>query len=145
MRIPFLILAIACSACTSGQTVIPIKVQYGNPVATAAINGQEVRLMVDSGGLALGLRAETAARLGIEQASERTGTTDIQGQVVETNVLTVPSLEIGGSEFSDLEAFEWQITPPLAARTPAREGTLGRAFRNSFLVVYDNLRRNNTL
>lgn len=125
------------SAFAFGETVIPIEIQYGNPIATAVIDDQELRLIVDSGGYSLGLRPEVVKSLDIDQTEKKTSTTDVHGSTRESWSFRISSLEFGGHKFSDLSAYEWDIPEPLAQRIPAIDGTLGRDFLNQYVAVYD--------
>tara|TARA_R110002096_G_scaffold182425_2_gene360110 strand:- start:41 stop:865 length:825 start_codon:yes stop_codon:yes gene_type:complete len=124
-------------ATALGETVVPIELQNGNPVVTAVIGEQHVRLVVDTGGLSLGLRPETAARLKLKGSSEQTQSTNVYGEAHDSATLNVTSLEIGGTRFTDLDAYEWQMPEQLAYWKPALDGTLGRNFLNKFIAVYD--------
>lgn len=137
MKLVFSAFLLSCSACTHGEIVVPVEMQYGNPVATAVIGDQEVRLIVDSGGYSLGLRPETVAELSIDRSSESVSTTDIQGETRESESLAIRSIEIGGREFANLSGYVWQMPPQLADRTPRIEGTLGRDFLNRYVAIYD--------
>ncbi len=124
-------------ACAHGEILIPVEMQYGSPVATAVIGERKVRLIVDSGGYSLGLRPETVADLNLDRSAETVSTTDVHGATKESGSLAIPSIEIGGHEFSSLAAYEWQMPPQLANRTPKIDGTLGRDFLNRYVAVYD--------
>jgi len=117
--------------------VIPIEVSYSNPITTALIGDLEVRLVVDSGGLLLGLRPEVIAILKLEHLGEETSRTNIFGETTESDLFTVPLVTIGGTEYSNFAAYEWSAPPPLAKRTPPVDGIIGRDFLNDFVVIYN--------
>ena len=125
------------SASVRGEILIPVEMQYGSPVTTAVIGEHKVRLIVDSGGYSLGLRPETVASLKIDRSAKTVSTTDVHGTTRKSGSFAIPSIEIGGNEFSNLAAYEWQMPPQLADRTPRIDGTLGRDFLNRYVAIYD--------
>ena len=130
-------LLLVYSVFASGEVIIPVEIQYGNPIATATIGDQRVRLIVDSGGYSLGLRSGIVASLDIDQTEEMTSTTDVHGNTTESLSFKVPAIELGGHAFSNVSAYEWDMPAPLAQRSPAIDGTLGRDFLNQYVAVYD--------
>jgi predicted aspartyl protease len=125
--VPFAILL--CTDCF-GAIVIPIELEKGNPIASARINGVPVRLVIDSGGGVIALKPETAKAVGAARPGPTRSSTDALGNENTQAVLALNTLEIGGSNFSSLEATEY------AGEVPA-EGSIGRAFLNRFLAIYD--------
>ena len=138
--LPGIVLGLVASGA-DGATVIPVRIEWGNPIAAATIGDAELRVIVDSGGRSLGIRPETLEKLAeFPAAGSDVGVdvgVDVYGNKTETGSFVVPSVILGGSEFSNIRGYEWAIPPGVAKREPAVDGIVGRAFLNDFKVVYD--------
>ena len=137
MSLRFLIVLLAGIPWAGATTTVPIEIQRGNPVATAAIGDVELRLIVDSGGRLLGLRPEVLAELDGIRAAGREVRTDVYGAETEADSFTVPALTLGGTVFRDVTGFVWTVPPYFANSEPGIDGIIGREFLNEFRVVYD--------
>jgi predicted aspartyl protease len=131
-------LAILLSTDCLGAIVIPIEIEEGNAIASARINGVQVKLVIDSGGGVVVLKPETARKVGAARADSTRSTTDARGIESTQAVLTLNTLELGGSNFSNVEAAEYSGEVP-------RDGSIGRALLNQFMTIYDYSSRKITL
>ncbi len=139
LRMRFLALfPILLSSNCLGAVVIPIVVEDGNPIASARINGVLVKLVIDTGGGFVALKPETAGKVGAIHTGSTRSSVDAHGKAIAQAVLTLNTLELGGSEFSHVEATEYSGEVP-------RDGSVGREFLNRFLAIYDYPSRKITL
>jgi hypothetical protein len=137
MRFLAMLVVLLSSPCL-GSVVIPIEIEDGNPIASARINGVPVKLVIDSGGGVVVLKPDVARRVGAVRAESTRTSIDAHGMIVAQPVLTLNTLELGGHEFSRVEAAEYSGEVP-------RDGSVGREFLNRYLVIYDYPSRKITL
>ncbi|MGQ0833495.1 MAG: aspartyl protease family protein [Gammaproteobacteria bacterium] len=130
-----LLVPLALLPCTDclGAIVIPIELEKGNPIAFARINGVPVRLIVDSGGGVVNLKPETVEKVGAVRTGSTSRYTDAHGNEGTQAILKLAALELGGNDFPNVEAAD---AGKYGAEAPG-DGSIGRAFLNQFLAVYD--------
>jgi hypothetical protein len=131
-------LAILLSTDCLGAIVIPIKVEEGNAIASARINGVAVELVIDSAGGIVVLKPNIARKVGAARTGSTKSTTDAHGNESTQALLTLNTLELGGNKFSNVEAAEYSGEVP-------HDGSIGRALLNQFLTIYDYSSRKITL
>ena len=131
---------LAALLCTDGlgAIVIPIELEKGNPIAPARINGVPVRLVIDSGGGVVALKPEAAKSVGAARTGSASSSTDALGSESTQAALELSTLELGGVSFSNVAAQEY-------AKEVPGDGSIGRAFLNRFVTVYDYASRKITL
>jgi Aspartyl protease len=130
LLIPF---AFLLSAECLGAIVIPIELEKGNPIASARINGVPVRLVVDTGGGLVTLKPETVAKVGAARTGSTSKYSDGHGNEDTQAILKLNALELGGNSFPNVEAADAGTYGAEAAG----DGSIGRAFLNQFVAVYD--------
>ncbi|MEA2935912.1 MAG: aspartyl protease family protein [Variibacter sp.] len=92
-------------ATDRGRSVTVRKDQRGHYQVNAAINGRQLRLMVDTGASVVALNTSEAERLGIYPAA-RDFRTDVQtaNGIVRAASTLLPSVEIGGITVRNVSA-----------------------------------------
>jgi aspartyl protease family protein len=94
------------TAPATGQAASIDKAQDGHYWAEAAVNGQEVRFLVDTGASAVALTPDDAQRLGFEPSSLNyaftVNTASGQARAAEVNLTTVA---VAGAEVDNVQAY----------------------------------------
>jgi aspartyl protease family protein len=102
----------------------------GHFIADGTINGQAVRLMVDTGATHIAMSAADAQRLGIDYRAGQQGYANTANGVAPAWRVKVHSLRIGDVELFDLDAV---VSPQ-----PMPQILLGNSFLNRFQMKRDN-------
>ena len=100
--------------CTLGTLNIPVKMEGLSPVVTAKIQGEPVRLILDSGAFFSYLDAGVAAKLKLKPVTQTeigtlvpsaaaTTIEGVAGRYVENGIVTASSFEFAGSKFEGAE------------------------------------------
>ena len=127
----------ARAACTMKTTTVPVEMQGMRPMVTAKINGQPVKLLVDSGAFYNGLDAKFAAEqklrpVGVEAlgshftSAAKVNTSGIGGADLSSTLVKVPEFEFVGAKFNNV--------PFLTLNLGRVSGNLGQ----NFLHLMDN-------
>ncbi|HEV2533238.1 pepsin/retropepsin-like aspartic protease family protein [Phenylobacterium sp.] len=126
------------AGCALKTTTVPVEMQGLRPMVTAKINGQPVKLLVDSGAFYNGLDAKFAAQqklrpVGVESlgshfaAAAKVDTSGIGGADLSSTVVKVPEFEFVGAKFNNVPF----LTINLGGKV---SGNLGQ----NFLHLMDN-------
>lgn len=146
LGLPFIVLAAAAVSPAAGATPdplrLPLTILRNNPVTSIEVAGNEIEIVVDTGGGVLGLSREALTQAGaVELAGEPTIWTDANGQAHEARRFRVPQIRVGGRLFTNLDAIEAKAIP----NGPAVANVLGREFLRQFIVIVDYRGRMMTL
>ena len=121
---------------TNQSQAIPFELFRGNRVIIAAkINGRTSEALLDTGASVTVLDKAYARSIGIPEGRKVTGRG--AGGVVEAEVVTGVTLEVGGMRFDDMTVSVMDMAPVARAIGHPLNMVLGREFFNSAVVSID--------
>lgn len=110
VRFVLLLLLASCgmwqNAFAQFRAIIPFTEENGKLVADVVVNGQRGRFLIDTGA-PCSVSYSFAQRLGL-QAGGVLGGTDSNGNDVQTHLVKLDTLRVGGVSFTRLDAVRWQ-------------------------------------
>jgi len=108
----------------------------GLPTFEAVVNGQKVRLFLDTGGYkTLALKQEAIARLGLPYEGASQKANDAQRQTYISRSFTASSLKAGSL---DLTAIHGADLPPMeGSHSYPQDGYIGYGLLKDYLLVFD--------
>jgi predicted aspartyl protease len=104
---------------------LPLVVQSARPVMEAAVNGQAVRLLLDTGASTTLLRRSTAERLQLPPSLSRTPSIIGLGGRSQTPMVSVSSLQAGPLQFTGIQLATIADEAAPGLRPVAYDGWLG--------------------
>jgi len=138
--------ALLTRTAAAGTTTVPLQVLGNFPVISVRIEALDVPLIFDLGDdSALVLAQSVIQRVKTLPVSDNHRARDVAGNVVQSTMFTVPRLQIGKLEFSNVTGRPDVHDPSYQATEVGQQGYLGTALLKTYKVVLDYPHRQMTL
>jgi hypothetical protein len=130
----------------AGMTTVPMQLLGNFPVIVARIEKNDVPLIFDLGDeSALVLAQNVVQRVKTSPASEKHRARDAAGNVIQSAMFKIPSMQIGNIVFTDVTGRPDVHDPSYQAKEVGQQGYLGTALLKTYKVVLDYAHRQMTL
>jgi hypothetical protein len=135
-----LAMAVTSSGCAAADrpTVVPISLQGNFAVVTVNIDGNDVRLVFDSGdSVSVALSQAVLDRIKATPSGETSKGMDPKGNLIEYHKYNLRRIQIGAAIFTDVIGELDAHDPSYQATQVGQEGFLGTALFKGYKVVVD--------
>jgi len=131
------LLLLSCGLCRA-QTVVPMEVEGGNYLATVRIGRSQLKAVLDtSGRYGIAITPEALAKLKVRFSGDTITRTGMGGESFRGRDFVIPSVEIGGTVFLNVDGFERRHEEIGAFGNASYDAVIGGAFLEHHTVVID--------
>ena len=135
----FTLLSLTALRLCPAQTLVPVEREDGNNVATLRIGQQELKAVLDtSGGYAIALSPQALEKLRVRFSGNVIERTGLGGEKFRGREFVIPSLELGGTVFLNVDGFERRHAAEADSKAGrSYEAVIGGGFLEHYTVVID--------
>lgn len=131
------LLLLYCGVCAA-QTVVPLELEDGNYLTKLRIGNSRLRAVLDtSGRYGIAITPEALAKLKVRFSGDTPTRTGMGGETFRGRDFVIPSVEIGGTIFLNVDGFERRHEESGAFGSGAYDAVIGGAFLEHQTVVID--------